>query len=58
MSALNIFLQETESIDYKNPVIAEQINLLKDKSTSDILESVIKNLHVPMMPVTAILFMH
>lgn len=43
MSALNIFLQETESIDYKNPVIAEQINLLKDKSTSDI--DYIKNVY-------------
>lgn len=36
MSDLNIFLQETESIDYKNPIIGEQINLLKEKSTSDI----------------------
>ena len=36
MSDLNIFLQETESIDYNNPIIVEQINLLKAKSTSDI----------------------
>ena len=34
MSDLNIFLQETESIDYKNPIIVEQINLLKAKSPS------------------------
>lgn len=30
------FLQETESIDYSNPIITKQINLLKEKSTSDI----------------------
>lgn len=30
------FLQETESIDYSNPIITKQINLLKEKSTSNI----------------------
>lgn len=36
MSDMNIFLQETESIDYSNPIITKQINLLKEKSTSNI----------------------
>ncbi|MCI7440970.1 MAG: hypothetical protein MSC48_06570 [Spirochaetia bacterium] len=36
MSDMNIYLQETESIDYSNPIITKQINLLKEKSTSNI----------------------
>ncbi|MCI7036245.1 MAG: transglutaminase, partial [Spirochaetia bacterium] len=36
MSDMNIFLQETESIDYSNPIITKQINLLNEKSTSNI----------------------
>ena len=36
MSDMNIFLQETESIDYSNPISTKQINLLKEKSTSNI----------------------
>ena len=36
MSDMNIFLQETESIDYSHPIITKQINLLKEKSTSNI----------------------
>ena len=36
MSDMNIFLQETESIDYSNPIITKQVNLLKEKSTSNI----------------------
>lgn len=36
MSDLNKFLQETESIDFSNPIIAEQIKLLKKKSVSNI----------------------
>ena len=35
MSDMNIYLQETESIDYSNPIITKQINLLKEKSTSN-----------------------
>ena len=35
MSDMNIFLQETESIDYSNPIITKQIKQHKEKSASN-----------------------